>query len=42
MCRIGVMDATIGTGSNKRGAERDAAEKMLAKIKQDKLILESV
>ncbi len=35
---FGVDEATIGTGPNKRRAERDAAEKMLAKIKQDKLI----
>ena len=35
---FGVDEATIGIGPNKRRAQRDAAEKMLAKIKRDKLI----
>jgi ribonuclease III len=34
---VGVDKPTTGTGPNKRRAERDAAEKMLAKIKQKKL-----
>jgi ribonuclease-3 len=34
-CKImGIADVTIGTGSNKRIAEREAAEKMLAKVER--------
>ncbi|EKD45592.1 MAG: hypothetical protein ACD_69C00217G0003 [uncultured bacterium] len=35
-CRVaGLCEASVGVGSNKRVAERDAAEKMLAKIEQE-------
>lgn len=38
-CKVfGVNEVTIGTAPNKRRAERDAAEKMLAKVEKGKLI----